>query len=287
MSEFLKRIAIVGSDHVESILSMGEMCSQRQDVAFVLYGDSHRTQDILDTHDIDAAYWTIVHTNDDICSCDLASTDASNGYIDVLMKGSVRTSDFIKAILDKKKELIPAGALLSHVAKIELPWYHKPLYLTDAAISIKPDLDKKVSILENALNLARSSGIPIPKVALICPVEMVNPGIVSTTDAAQIVFLHNSTGRLGKAIVEGPFALDVALSKKAALVKHIQGDVPGDADILLLPDLDSANATLKAFILTPGVHYGGVVVGSKVPVVLTSRSDSADNRLRSMMLALS
>ena len=95
MSEFLKKIAIVGSDHVESILSMGEMCSQRQDVAFVLYGDSHRTQDILDTHDIDAAYWTIVHTNDDICSCDLASTDASNGYIDVLIKGSVRTSDFI------------------------------------------------------------------------------------------------------------------------------------------------------------------------------------------------
>ena len=203
------------------------------------------------------------------------------------MKGSVHTADFLKAVLDKELALLPEGSLLSHVAMLTLPWYHKKLLLTDAAVSILPDLDKKVQIIINAISVAHNLGMENPKVALVCPVETVNPRIVSTTDASQLVFLQKNTQAFSQAVIEGPFGLDVALSKDAAAVKGIDGEVPGEADILVFGNIDAANATYKAFLSVPSVASAGIVVGARIPIVLTSRSESMETRVASIELALS
>jgi phosphate butyryltransferase len=161
------------------------------------------------------------------------------------------------------------------------------LFLTDAAVSILPDLDKKVQIIINAISVAHNLGIENPKVALVCPVETVNPRIVSTTDASQLVFLQKNTEAFSQAMIEGPFGLDVALSQEAATIKGIEGEVPGDADILVFGNIDAANATYKAFLSVPDVASAGIVVGAKLPIVLTSRSESMETRIASIELALS
>jgi phosphate butyryltransferase len=220
-------------------------------------------------------------------SCKEAVIAASEGRVQVLMKGSVHTAEFLKAVLNKELDLLPEGALLSHIAKLTLPWYHKMLFLTDAAVSILPDLDKKVQIIINAISVAHNLGIENPKVALVCPVETVNPRIVSTTDASQLVFLQKNTEAFSQAMIEGPFGLDVALSQEAATIKGIEGEVPGDADILVFGNIDAANATYKAFLSVPDVASAGIVVGAKLPIVLTSRSESMETRIASIELALS
>jgi phosphate butyryltransferase len=281
-----KRLALVGAGHDESLRSL-RSASQDGSVSIVLFGDPQSIEASLERVGWKGDSFTIVPCVDDAESCRRAVCAASAGEVQVLMKGSVHTADFIKAILDKQAALVPEGAVLSHVARVALPWMAKPMLLTDAAINIAPDLERKVTILKNALYVARKAGIACPKVALVCPVETVNPKIVSTTDAAQIVFLQNNTALLECARIEGPFGLDVALSRQAALTKGIQGEVPGSPDILLLPNLDSANATLKAFSAIPGVSYAGIVAGGRIPIVLTSRSDSAETRVESIKMALS
>ena len=143
-----------------------------------------------------------------------------------------------------------------------------------------------MQIIVNAVHVAHSIGIEQPKVALVCPVETVNPRIVSTTDASQLVFLQKQTTIFSDAIIEGPFGLDVALSTESARIKGIPGAVPGDADILVFGNIDAANATYKAFLSVPNVKSAGIVVGAKLPIILTSRSESMETRLASIRLAL-
>lgn len=286
MNDRDKVVAIVGSSHAESLRAMEVMRSQ-QGVDFVLYGNRHETEVLGETLGIDLTGITMNETSDAIASCTEAAIAAGEGRVQVLMKGSVHTADFLKAVLDKELALLPEGSLLSHVAMLTLPWYHKKLLLTDAAVSILPDLDKKVQIIINAISVAHNLGMENPKVALVCPVETVNPRIVSTTDASQLVFLQKNTQAFSQAVIEGPFGLDVALSKDAAAVKGIDGEVPGEADILVFGNIDAANATYKAFLSVPSVASAGIVVGARIPIVLTSRSESMETRVASIELALS
>lgn len=286
MHETLKTVAIVGAAHTESLRAMNELEAEGS-ARFLLFGDHDAIERKAGELGIEIERQNIIAARDDADACRLAAHAAMDGSVHVLMKGSVHTADFLYALLDKEAGLLPEGALLSHVAFLRLPWYCKPLLLTDAAVSILPDLDKKVQIVLNALSVARNLGIAVPKVALVCPVETVNPRIVSTTDASQLAFLHKNTSVFGEAVVEGPFGLDVALSAEAAKVKGIEGDVPGDADILVFGNIDAANGTFKAFLTVPGVESAGIVVGARLPVVLTSRSESKRTRIASIRLALS
>ncbi|MEA5031281.1 MAG: phosphate acyltransferase [Sphaerochaeta sp.] len=285
MSESKKTVALVGSAHNESLRAM-QTFQTEHDAEFLLIGNTKETREKAQALGIDIEGLRIIDASDDIEACKLAAHAAMDGSVHVLMKGSVHTADFLRAILDKEYGLLPEGSLLSHVARLVLPWYHKQLLLTDAAVSIVPDLDKKVQIIANAIAVAHNIGIPQPKIALVCPVETVNPRIVSTTDASQIVFLQKNTAVFEDAVIEGPFGLDVALSVQAARVKGIEGEVPGDADILVFGNIDAANATFKAFLSAPDVVSAGIVVGAKLPVVLTSRSESMHTRVESINMAL-
>jgi len=285
MSKVTKTVAIVGAEHAESLQTL-EYLHDNPTVGFLLIGNKTEITDKAESLGIVLDRFTCIDTKDDIETCLIASQMAKEGTVQVVMKGAVHTADFLRAILHKDFGLLPDGALLSHVAQLNLPWYHKPLLLTDAAVSILPDIDTKVQIIMNAINVAHTIGIERPKVALVCPVETVTPRIISTTDASQLMFLQKNTAIFENAVVEGPFGLDVAISHHSAQVKKLTGDVVGDADILVFGNLDAANASYKAFLSVPGVTSAGIVVGATIPIVLTSRSDSMLVRVASLKLAL-
>lgn len=281
-----KTVTVVVAEHADTLLSIGE--AREQEVAdFILCGDIDAITAMAGDLKVSLEGVRIIPSE----SHTQAASDAVNtiirGEAQVLMKGGIHTADFMRAILHKEAGLVAQGALLSHVALICIPSYHKPVFLTDAALNILPDIEAKKKILLNAIQAAKLFGITIPKVACIAPVEVVTPKIVSTVDAQKLVLEQQASGLFGQAIVEGPFAIDVAFSEVSAAVKGIAGEVPGHPDILLMPNLDAANGVFKSLALIPGVVLAGIVLGAKVPVVLTSRSDSEETRLNSLLFALS
>jgi len=202
---------------------------------------------------------------------------------DILMKGKVTTLTLLRAVVDKYHGLTK-GNLLSHFAIHQLPSYHKLLAITDAAMNIKPNLEEKVEILKNALEVLLKLGYDNPKIAVLCPVESVNPKIESTVHASQLTNM-NRNNQITGCIIDGPLALDNAISKEAALLKGIKGEVAGDADLLLTPDLDSGNILYKAINFLAGGISAGIITGANSPIVLSSRSDSKLSKLYSIALA--
>lgn len=203
--------------------------------------------------------------------------------VDFLLKGIIDTKIYMKAILDKEFGLVPEGNLLSHVAIMEVPGYHKLLGLTDVAINIYPDAQAKIKIVENIVGIFHKLGIEKPKVAVICPVEKVNPKIQSTLDAQELKEHFKDRDDL---IIEGPYDTYIALSKHAAEEKGVKGEVCGDADILLFPNLDSANPVYKIMNqFVQNIRSAAIVAGAKIPVILPSRADSADTKKLSVALS--
>jgi len=256
---------------------------------FVLIGDKAAIKRSADRCgiSIDCAYF--ISADEEATACNLAARLASGGEVDMLMKGHVQTAGFIRAILDQGKGLLDEGQLISHVAVLDIPAYHKLLLVTDAAINVVPNLEQKLTIIANAVRTARSIGIRRPKVACIAPSEKPSPHIQSTVDAAEIRRLFAAgrlRDRLGDVEIDGPFALDVAVSREAALIKEIESPVAGDADILLMPNLDSGNALYKSLTHFADAHVAGIVAGARVPIVLTSRSDSERNKYCAVLLGL-
>jgi len=207
----------------------------------------------------------------------------SSNKADFLMKGMVDTSILLKAVLDKEVGL-RTGKTLSHSAVFFVDKYHKMLIITDAAMNIAPDVDKKKEILENSVDFAHSLGIDNPKCAVICAKEKVNPAMVHTVDAGQLVKL-NEEGQIKGCIVGGPFALDNAISKEAAIHKGIDHEVAGDADVLLMPTIEAGNVLYKALAFLASSKSAGVILGAAAPIVLTSRADSEEAKLNSIALA--
>lgn len=202
---------------------------------------------------------------------------------ELLMKGKLSTGSLMKAVLDKENG-IRTGKLLSHIAVVESPAYHKLMLFTDGGLNIRPTLDEKISILKNAVSYARCLGIETPKVCGLAAVETVNPKMEETMDAALISRMAER-GQLGDVIFDGPLAMDIALSKRAAEIKGVKSPVAGDVDIFLAHDIVVINACVKALIYLSNVKTGGVILGAKSPIVLLSRSDSADTKLNSIALA--
>lgn len=206
------------------------------------------------------------------------------GRAAALMKGNVQTAELLRAVLDKENGLRGEG-LLSHVAIIHSAFLDRTLLLTDAAIVPYPDLEQKAQLIRNAVAAARSIGIKEPKVAALAAVEVINPKMPATVEAAELTQM-NRRGQITGCVVDGPLAMDLAISEEAARHKGVASPVAGKADILLFHNIEAANSVLKTFTnATEGV-FGGVVMGARAPIVLTSRSDSERNKLYSIACAV-
>ncbi|GAP37974.1 bifunctional enoyl-CoA hydratase/phosphate acetyltransferase [Piscinibacter sakaiensis] len=209
---------------------------------------------------------------------------AREGRVAALMKGSLHTDELMSAVVARDTGLRGARRI-SHVFLFDLPRYPKLLALADCVVNIAPDLKTKQHILANALDLLRALGTAAPKVGIVTAVETVNPAIPATLDARELVALADA-GEFGAAIVEGPFGFDNAYSAEAARIKGLSSRVAGDADLLLMPDLNAGNMLYKSFVYVAGGDCAGLVLGARVPIVLTSRADSAQARLASAALAV-
>jgi phosphotransacetylase len=208
---------------------------------------------------------------------------AREGKVAAIMKGALHTDELMDAVVEGATGL-RTERRMSHIYVLDVPTYPKPLLVTDAAINIYPDLAAKRDIVQNAIDLAHSLGIERPKVAVLSAVEMVNPKIVSTLDAAGLCKMADR-GQITGGLIDGPLAFDNAISPAAAAAKGIVSDVAGDADILLAPDLEAANMIAKQLIYLAGADAAGIVLGARVPIILTSRADGPLSRLASCALA--
>jgi len=207
-----------------------------------------------------------------------------SGEADFLMKGIIDTSLLLRAALNKETGL-NAGRLASHVAVIEVPAYHKLFAVTDAALNIAPDLPAFVDIINSAVAVANALEVKTPKVALLAAVEKVNPDKMPCTVTASILTQMNRRGQIKNCIVDGPLALDNAISAESARIKKIQSEVAGDADILVVPDIEAGNILYKCLLDLAGAKGAAVIMGATVPLVLTSRADTAETKLASIALA--
>lgn len=205
------------------------------------------------------------------------------GEVHLLMKGMVRTPDFLKRVLARESGL--RTGFLSHIAAHSLREYPKLLFISDAGLNPDPDLDQKVLILSNAIEFLRKLGIEKPKVACIASVETVHPDLKDTVEAAALATMA-SRGQFGEAKVEGPLGLDIAISRNAAHLKEYKGEIPGETDLILVPDVVSGNLLSKALTYFAGAEAGGLVIGGKIPIVLLSRADSPIFKYYSIALAL-
>ncbi|MDQ7796481.1 MAG: bifunctional enoyl-CoA hydratase/phosphate acetyltransferase, partial [Spirochaetia bacterium] len=207
-----------------------------------------------------------------------------SGEAAFLMKGIIDTSLLLRAALNKETG-INAGRLASHVAVMEVQTYHKLLVLTDAALNIAPDLPAFVDIINSAVVVANALEVKTPKVALLAAVEKVNPDKMPCTVTASILTQMNRRGQIKNCIIDGPLALDNAISAESARIKKIQSDVAGDADILVAPDIEAGNILYKCLLDLAGAKGAAIVMGAAVPIVLTSRADTAETKLASIALA--
>lgn len=207
-----------------------------------------------------------------------------NGEADLLMKGLLQTAEIMKAVLNKEEGL-RTGRALSHVVACEVPGWHKVIYITDVALNVAPDLARKADIVRNAVLTVQALGAAQPKVAALASVEKVNPDMPASVDARALQEMAER-GELGHCLVQGPLALDLAASAEAGATKGVTGPVVGDADILMVPAIDAGNMLYKGLVYFAKCRSAGIIVGAKCPVVLLSRSDSADSKLMSIAMAV-
>jgi phosphate acetyltransferase len=233
---------------------------------------------------VDVTPYPILHADTEEKATELGVAMCRAGNAQAMMKGSLHTDVLMKVAMNRDTGLRTARRI-SHVFIMDTPAYSRTLMITDAAINITPELEDKVHIVQNAIDLAIALGIPEPKVALLSAVETVSPKIKSTLDAAALCKMADR-GQITGGILDGPLAFDTAVSVKAAKIKHLVSPVTGQADILVVPDLESGNMLAKQLEYLGGAQLAGIVLGARVPVILTSRADSAETRLTSCAVAM-
>jgi len=250
----------------------------------ILVGDEATINKVCAEHNINPSKFKIVQEADEMKAANKAVELINKGEGDVLMKGLVSTDKYMRAILNKETGLLPPKAVLSHVTVIQVPTYHKLLIVGDVAIIPAPDLGQKIAITNYLIKTAHSLGIENPKVALLAATEQMMPGMPACVDAA-IISKMGDRGQIKGAIIDGPLALDVAIDQESAQIKKMAGQVAGDADCILFPNIESANVFFKTCTKLAGGELGAMVMGAKVPCVLTSRGDSVQSKMYSIALA--
>lgn len=249
----------------------------------ILVGPQAEIEQIAKANQLDISSLKIVNTADDISAAATCAKMASTGEVHCLVKGSLHTDIMMHAVLQPEYSL-RTKRLISSCCLMHLPTYNRLVFLADMVMNIAPTLEQKVQILENAVDMARALGWNMPKVAIIAAVEVVNLKMPATVDAAIIAKMADR-GQIENCIVDGPIDLDIAISPESAKIKHFKSPIMGDADILILPDLQSANALYKEMIFMGKADAADVILGAKVPIIVTSRADDEETRLHSIAAA--
>ena len=258
---------------------------QESDMTFHLVDDKETLQSLLQELDaslLDSERIVIHHADSDTEAAEAAVSLVASGDAHMLMKGMVPTSIILKAVLNKAHNLIEKP-VLSHVALFDLPQYDKAVLITDCAMNINPNVEQKEAIIMNAVEVAHNLGINTPKVALLAAVEQVNPKIQSTVDAHDLKTKLKDNGNF---IIDGPLQYDLAISKSASRIKGLDSPVAGESDILIAPALDAGNMLYKSLVYSAGANVAAIIVGAKVPIVLTSRADDSEVKYLSIKLAM-
>jgi len=266
-----------------SALTAAVEAAQKKLINPILVGPAAKIADIAKTAGVSLAGLEIVDAPDALGAAEKAVALVREGRADVLMKGSLHTDELLSAVVAREKGL-RTGRRISHAFLMDVPTYHKILIVTDAAINIAPVLEDKVDICQNAIDLAISLGRDKPKVAVLAAVETVNSKMPATLDAAALCKMADR-GQIKGGIVDGPLAFDNAISKDAAKTKGITSEVSGDPDILLAPDLEAGNILAKQLSFLANADSAGLVLGARVPIILTSRADSVRSRIASCAVA--
>lgn len=254
-------------------------------VDVTLVGDSAKIEEACREEGIDISLFSVVHNTDEISSVAQAVSMVREGQGDFLMKGLCSTDKFLRAILNKETGLLPPKGTLTHCGVLQIPGYHKLLFVGDVAVIPAPDLKQKQIIMQCLVNTAKAVGIQTPKVAIIAATEQVLPSQPAAMEAALLSKMVDR-GQIKGCIADGPLALDVALDKESVEIKGLVSPVAADADCLLFPNIESGNVFYKVNSkLVPGVRQAGILVGAKVPCVLSSRADSIDTKLNSIAVA--
>ncbi|MDQ0269379.1 phosphate butyryltransferase [Cytobacillus purgationiresistens] len=279
-------VAVAAAEDEEVLEAVAEAV-KRNMASFLLFGDKEKILQIINAHHAEIAKsdkLNIIHADSSAAAAEMAVKAVKEKKATVLMKGNIPTAVILKAVLNKEYGL-RTGNVLSHVAVFEVPDFDRFTIVTDAAMNIEPDLNQKAQIAKNAVGIAQGIGIETPRVAPIAAVEVVNPAMQATLDAAALTQM-NKRGQITGCIVDGPLALDNAVSAIAAEHKGIKSEVAGQADILLVPTIEVGNTLYKSLIYFAKAKVGAVIAGAKAPIVLTSRADSAESKLYSLALAI-
>ncbi|EJS06617.1 MULTISPECIES: phosphate butyryltransferase [Bacillus] len=279
-----KTVAVaVAEDH--EVIEAVAKAIKLQLAQFRLYGNQEKIIGMLQEYGLQTSeHIEVIAAASSAEAAELSVKSVSNGEADVLMKGNIPTANILKAVLNKEWGL-RKGSVLSHVAAFEVPNYDRLIFVTDAAMNIAPDVTQKAAIIQNTVEVAQAIGIDLPKVAPIAAVEVVNPAMQATIDAAMLTQM-NRRGQIKNCVVDGPLALDNAVSQIAAEHKGIVSDVAGKADILLVPTIEAGNVLYKSLVYFANAKVGAMIAGAKAPIVLTSRADSAETKVYSLALAV-
>lgn len=279
-----KRIAVTAAAD-EPVLQAVSEAKKQGIVDPILVGNEKDIRAIAEKVGFDLSDVEIINEENVRNTAKVAVKLVKEGKAHILMKGLISTADFLRAILHKEDGL-RSGALLSHIGFFECPNYPKVLGLTDAAQNIEPTFQDKVGILNNAIDMYHRLGVENPKIACLGAVEVVNPKMQATIDAAVLTQM-NRRGQIKGCIIDGPLAFDNAVSKEAADHKGIKSEVAGDADLLFAHNIDVGNVLYKSFTYMAGASVAAVILGAAAPIVLTSRADSDRSKLMSIALAAS
>ena len=252
-------------------------------IAPILVGPAARIRAVAEAEGIDIAPYEIVDVPHSHAAAATAVGLVREGRAALLMKGSLHTDELLHAVARREGGL-RTERRISHVFIMDVPTYPKPLFITDAAVNIAPTLEDKRDIIQNAIDLARALGNALPKVAILSAVETINPKIPSTVEAGALCKMADR-GQITGGLLDGPLALDNAISPEAVRIKGIQSPVAGQADILVVPDLEAGNMLAKNLTFLANADAAGVVLGTRVPIVLTSRADSVMTRMASSAVA--
>jgi len=249
----------------------------------ILVGSKKELLEIASSEGLNISHYRLFDVDNEDEAATISTELCRTGRADALMKGSLHTDLFMRYVL-RKDDGLRTSRRISHVFVMDAPLYDRTLFITDAAINIYPTLEDKIDIVQNVIDLAHRLGLAKPRVAILSAVETVSPKIVSTIDAAALCKMADR-GQITGAVLDGPLAFDTAVSAEAAQVKRLHSPVAGEADILVVPDLESGNMLAKQLEYLGGARLAGIVVGAKVPIILTSRADTSESRVASCAIA--
>lgn len=284
VSEFDMKTVSVAVAQDSAVLEAVKAAKERGIADAILVGDENKIKAVADEIGMDLNGFKIIHVADDIEASLTAVKLVHDGKADMYMKGLIDTKSFLKSVLDKEVGL-RTGKALSHVCVFDIKGIDHLLFLTDVAFMPYPTLEDKVNIIKNTLEITEACGIANPKVAPLAAVEVVNPKMPVTVEAAELTKMCEE-GRITGCVVDGPLSLDLAIDPEAAKHKGATDrKIQGDADILLFPDIHAGNLVYKALVHTAEVKNGNMLTGTKAPVILTSRSDDFETKVNSIALA--